>query len=84
MCEDQNEIGHLWSSLTANGGSEGRCSWCKDRFGVSWQIVSKLFIEMMKTGTPEQSQRFIGAMMKMNKMVTEDFEIAFKGNSNKE
>ena len=79
LCENQEEVDQLWNQLTFNGGSEGRCSWCKDRFGVSWQIVPKRFIEMMKTGTPEQSQRVIGAMMKMNKMVIEDFEIAFKG-----
>jgi predicted 3-demethylubiquinone-9 3-methyltransferase (glyoxalase superfamily) len=79
LCENQEEVDQLWNQLTLNGGSEGRCSWCKDRFGVSWQIVPKRFIEMMKTGTPEQSRRVMGAMMKMNKMVIEDFEIAFKG-----
>jgi predicted 3-demethylubiquinone-9 3-methyltransferase (glyoxalase superfamily) len=79
VCENQEEVDQLWNQLTLNGGSEGRCSWCKDKFGVSWQIVPKRFIEMMKTGTPEQSQRVIGAMLKMNKMVIEDFEIAFKG-----
>ena len=77
LCEDQNEIDKLWNQLIADGGSEGRCSWCKDKFGVSWQIVPKRFIEMMKTGTPEQTQRVIDAMMKMNKMIIDDFELAF-------
>ena len=79
VCDNQEEIDRLWNQLTANGGSEGRCSWCKDRFGVSWQIVPKRFIEMMKTGTPEQTQRVMAAMMNMNKMIIEEFEIAFKG-----
>lgn len=78
LCDNQEEIDYLWKQLIADGGSEGRCSWCKDKFGVSWQIVPKRFIEMMKTGTPKQSQRVIEAMMKMNKMIIEDFERAFE------
>ena len=77
LCEDQEEIDRLWSSLIANGGSEGRCSWCKDKFGISWQIVPKRFVEMMKTGIPEQTQRVIAAMMSMSKMIIADFEKAF-------
>lgn len=80
LCENQEEIDRLWNQLTTKGGSEGRCSWCKDKFGISWQLVPKRFIEMMKSGTPDQSQRVIGAMMKMNKMEIEEFEKAFKGN----
>lgn len=79
LCEDQEEVDQIWNRLTLNGGSEGQCSWCKDKFGISWQIVPKRFIEMMKTGTPEQTQRVIGAMMKMGKMVVSDLESAFKG-----
>jgi predicted 3-demethylubiquinone-9 3-methyltransferase (glyoxalase superfamily) len=77
LCDNQDEIDRLWSKLTSDGGNEGRCSWCKDKFGLSWQIVPKRFIEMMKTGTPEQNQRVMGAMMNMSKMIIEDFEKAF-------
>ena len=77
LCDDQEEIERLWHTLTSNGGSEGNCSWCKDKYGVSWQIVPKAFIDMMKTGTQEQTQRVIGAMMKMRKMIIKDFEEAF-------
>mgnify|MGYP000909607371 CR=1 FL=1 len=79
LCEDQEETDRLWNQLTADGGSEGRCGWCKDKFGVSWQIVPKRFTEMMKTGTPDQTQRIFEAMMQMNKMILETFEKAFKG-----
>ncbi len=79
LCDDQNEVDRLWNELTSNGGSEGNCSWCKDKYGVSWQIVPERFIEMMKAGTPEQKHRVIGAMMKMSKMIIQDFEKAFKG-----
>jgi predicted 3-demethylubiquinone-9 3-methyltransferase (glyoxalase superfamily) len=78
LCDDQEELDRFWHALTSNGGSEGNCSWCKDKYGVSWQIVPKAFIEMMKTGTPEQTQRVIGAMMKMRRMIIKDFEEAFK------
>jgi predicted 3-demethylubiquinone-9 3-methyltransferase (glyoxalase superfamily) len=78
LCENQEEVDRLWNKLTSDGGSEGRCSWCKDKYGVSWQVVPERFIEMIKTGTPEQSQRVMSAMMKMNKMIIEDFEAAFK------
>lgn len=78
LCDDQEEVDRFWHAITSNGGSEGNCSWCKDKYGVSWQIVPKAFIEMMKTGTPEQTQRVIGVMMKMRKMIIKDFEEAFK------
>src|SRR5690349_16824657 len=38
-CDTQAEIDELWAKLTGGGGSESRCGWCKDKFGVSWQIV---------------------------------------------
>ena len=77
LCDDQDEIDRLWNKLISDGGIEGRCSWCKDKYGVSWQIVPKRFIEMIKTGTSEQTQKVIGAMMKMNKMIIADFEKVF-------
>ncbi len=79
LCDDQTEMDYLWSSLTKDGGNEGMCGWCKDRFGLSWQIVPKRFIEMMKTGTPEQMQSVIGVMMPMQKMIVADFEKAYNG-----
>lgn len=80
VCENQAEIDKLWYKLTSDGGNEGQCSWCKDKFGVSWQIVPARFIEMIKNGTPDQIQRVLNAMMKMNKMIIEDFENAFRDN----
>lgn len=79
LCEDQEEIDRLWKSLTENGGSEGQCGWCKDKYGVSWQIVPARFMEMMKSGSPAQTARVIEAMMPMKKMIIEDFERAFNG-----
>ena len=78
LCKNQEEVDRIWNALISDGGSEGKCSWCKDKFGVSWQIVPERFIEMMKTGTPKQTQNVMSAMMKMDKMIIEDFETAFQ------
>ena len=54
-CEDQAEIDRLWNALTANGGSEGPCGWCNDRYGLSWQIAPKDFSDYLQR--PRQGRR---------------------------
>lgn len=78
-CADQAEVDRLWDRLTAEGGREGQCSWCQDKYGLSWQIVPSRFVEMMETGSPAQQQRVMAAMLKMKKMVVAEFEQAFAG-----
>lgn len=63
-CETQEEIDHYWNSFTKEG--EGSmCGWCKDKYGVSWQVVPKILHELMND--PERSQRVIKAFLKMSK-----------------
>ena len=76
-CEDQAEVDFLWAALIKEGGEESMCGWCKDRFGLSWQIVPQRFMEMMETGNPEQVKRVMETMMQMKKMVVAEFENAF-------
>lgn len=67
-CDGQAEIDRVWAALT-EGGSEGVCGWCTDRFGVSWQIVPAGFTERLAEATPEQSgavQRVIGTMTRLD------------------
>ncbi len=78
LCEDQEEVNYLWNALIADGGEEGMCGWCKDQYGLSWQIIPKRFMEMMQTGSAQQVQKVTEAMMKMKRMIVEDFENAFK------
>jgi len=69
-CKDQEEIDYYWNNLIANGGSEGNCGWCKDKYGLSWQIVPTILGELMSN--PDKGQRVIQAFLKMKKF---DIEI---------
>ncbi|MBL0154323.1 MAG: VOC family protein [Chitinophagaceae bacterium] len=64
-CENQAEIDHYWNSLTADGGAESMCGWCKDKYGVSWQVVPVILGKLMSD--PEKAPRVIQAFMKMKK-----------------
>lgn len=64
-CETQEEIDHYWNHFTSNGGVESQCGWCKDKFGVSWQVVPKILGELM--ADPEKSPRVVQAFMQMKK-----------------
>jgi predicted 3-demethylubiquinone-9 3-methyltransferase (glyoxalase superfamily) len=67
-CETQAEIDEYWSKLTADGGSEGRCGWCKDKFGVSWQIIPTVLGQLFSDPDRARAGRGIQAMMGMNKL----------------
>jgi predicted 3-demethylubiquinone-9 3-methyltransferase (glyoxalase superfamily) len=67
-CEDQAEVDRLWAALTGDGGEESMCGWCKDRFGLSWQIVPVQFMDLMASATPEQAGRVHAAMLQMRKL----------------
>jgi len=72
FCERQEEVDDLWSKLTADGGEEGRCGWCKDRFGVNWQVIPHALGERLSDPDPAVSQRAHAAMMAMGKIVIAD------------
>jgi predicted 3-demethylubiquinone-9 3-methyltransferase (glyoxalase superfamily) len=64
-CDTQEEIDHYWNNLISNGGAESQCGWCKDQFGVSWQVVPKILDTFM--ADPEKSERVVAAFMQMKK-----------------
>jgi predicted 3-demethylubiquinone-9 3-methyltransferase (glyoxalase superfamily) len=64
-CKDQAEIDHYWYKLIANGGAESQCGWCKDKFGLSWQVVPAILGQLMSN--PESGHRVVQAFMKMKK-----------------
>ncbi len=77
-CEDQKEVDYYWEALSAVPESEV-CGWCKDKFGVSWQINPTRLDEMIKSSDTEAAKRAMDAMLKMKKLDITDLEKAYKG-----
>ncbi|WP_100611873.1 VOC family protein [Confluentibacter lentus] len=65
-CKDQQEIDHYWNNLIADGGQESMCGWCKDKFGVSWQVVPTVLGVLMRD--PEKSKKVFEVVMTMRKL----------------
>jgi predicted 3-demethylubiquinone-9 3-methyltransferase (glyoxalase superfamily) len=74
--EDQEELDKYWYALIAQGGSEGRCGWLKDRFGVSWQVIPRQLGECLGNPDPERAGRAMQAMMGMGKLIVAELEAA--------
>jgi predicted 3-demethylubiquinone-9 3-methyltransferase (glyoxalase superfamily) len=77
-CESQDEVDRFWKQLS-EGGDEGPCGWCKDRFGVSWQIVPTRMIELLHDADPDRKNRAMAAMMGMKKLDIAELERAANG-----
>ena len=78
-CESQAEVDHFWEKLTADGGQEVQCGWLKDKYGLSWQIVPTILVELLQDQDPDKTQRVMKAMMKMVKMDIETLKRASAG-----
>jgi predicted 3-demethylubiquinone-9 3-methyltransferase (glyoxalase superfamily) len=74
-CGSQEEVDHFWTRLS-EGGEEGPCGWLKDRYGLSWQIVPTALMELLGDPDPGRSQRAMGAMLQMKKIVIDDLRAA--------
>ena len=77
-CETQDEIDYYWDKLT-DGGSEGPCGWCKDRFGLSWQVVPTGMDELFSDPDQTRAQRAMEAMFGMRKLDVAALERAADG-----
>lgn len=67
-CEDQAEVDEVWDRLTGDGGEEGPCGWCKDKYGLSWQILPKGFVEIVSDPDKDRAGRAMQAMFGMKKL----------------
>ncbi len=76
--EDQEETDRYWNAIVENGGKESECGWCKDRWGVSWQITPRTLIEAMSAPAAEAKRAF-DAMMKMKKIDVAAIDAARRG-----
>ncbi len=75
--EDQAETDKYWNAIVGNGGQESACGWCKDKWGVSWQITPKVLIDALSTGG-EKAKRAFDAMMPMKKIDVATIERAIR------
>jgi predicted 3-demethylubiquinone-9 3-methyltransferase (glyoxalase superfamily) len=78
-CDTQKEVDYFWGKLTADGGQESQCGWLKDKFGVSWQVVPRALIEMLRDKDSEKSERVMKAMLQMQKINIKTLEEAYEG-----
>ena len=78
-CETQEEVDYFWEKLTADGGQESQCAWLKDKYGLSWQIVPRVLIEMLGDKDPQKAQRVMEAMLQMKKIDIATLQRAYDG-----
>ncbi|KQT48030.1 3-demethylubiquinone-9 3-methyltransferase [Devosia sp. Leaf420] len=76
--DSQEETDRYWDAIVGNGGQESMCGWCKDKWGISWQITPRALSEAMQKGGPGAKRAF-EAMMKMKKIDVAAIEAAARG-----
>ena len=77
--DDQAETDRLWNAIVGNGGQESACGWCKDRWGVSWQITPRALIAAITDPDPAAAKRAFDAMMTMGRIDIAAIEAARRG-----
>ena len=77
--DDQAETDRLWNAIVDNGGRESECGWCKDRWGVNWQITPRVLTDAYTSPDRAAAQRAFAAMMTMRKIDVAAIEAAVRG-----
>ncbi|MBB5191088.1 2-polyprenyl-6-hydroxyphenyl methylase/3-demethylubiquinone-9 3-methyltransferase [Silvimonas terrae] len=77
--EDQAETDHLWNAIVSNGGEESACGWCKDKWGLSWQITPRALMAAVSDPDKAAAGRAFQAMMGMRKIDIAAIEAARRG-----
>ena len=68
LCEDQAEVDRYWEAFTGDGGIPGRCGWCKDKFGLSWQVTPRRLFELLSLPDRAAAARTMQAMLQMSRI----------------
>lgn len=71
-CDTQEDVDRIWNAIVSNDGSESMCGWCKDRWGVSWQVIPTALTRALQALDGYDSKYAFEAMMKMSKIVIAD------------
>ncbi len=81
LTEDQAETDRYWDAVIGHGGEASECGWCKDKWGVSWQITPRVLNDALSDPDPEVAQRCFAAMMTMSKIDIAAIEAARRGDA---
>lgn len=80
LTDDQEETDRLWNAIVGNGGQESACGWCKDKWGVNWQVTPRRLMELIwDNSDPAAAKRAMDAMMTMRKIDIATVEAAANG-----
>lgn len=73
-CKDQEEVDYYWNALTSNGGEESNCGWCKDKYGLSWQVVPVEYFSLINHADPKVREKAMKNTMKQKKIILADLK----------
>lgn len=73
-CKDQAEVDYYWSALTANGGQESSCGWCKDKYGLSWQVVPVEYFDLINSNDPIVREKAIKNTLTQRKIILSELK----------
>jgi len=73
-CKDQDEVDYYWEALTSNGGEEGVCGWCKDKYGLSWQVVPVEYFELIHSSDSIVREKAIMNTFKQKKLILSELK----------
>ena len=76
---DQAETDRYWNAIVGNGGKESECGWCKDRWGLNWQITPRILVQAITDPDRAAAKRAFDAMMTMHKIDIAAIEAAYRG-----
>lgn len=78
-CDGQEEVDYYWNTFVDNGGAESMCGWCKDKFGLSWQVIPKQLFETIGGSDKAGANRAMQAMLQMRKLDVGELQKAYAG-----
>jgi predicted 3-demethylubiquinone-9 3-methyltransferase (glyoxalase superfamily) len=73
-CKDQAEVDFYWNALTTNGGQESSCGWCKDKYGLSWQVVPVEYFELINSPDPKVREKALLNTLSQKKIILSELK----------
>ena len=73
-CKDQAEVDYYWNALTTNGGQESSCGWCKDKYGMSWQVVPVEYFDLINSADPKVREKALKKTLTQKKLIISELK----------